>query len=62
LIPPFEHPYYWSAFILIGDPGEVKTEPTRPPAEPMPILLPLVLALTGLALVQIVRTRAGRVA
>jgi CHAT domain-containing protein len=19
---PFEHPYYWAAFILIGDPGE----------------------------------------
>jgi CHAT domain-containing protein/tetratricopeptide (TPR) repeat protein len=24
---PYEHPYYWAAFILIGDPGDLATEP-----------------------------------
>jgi len=60
---PYEHPYYWSAFILIGEPGEPTAEPTRPiDAEPIPILLPLLLALTGLGVVQVVRRRAARAA
>jgi CHAT domain-containing protein len=25
---PFEHPYYWAAFILVGDPGLRETQKT----------------------------------
>jgi hypothetical protein len=35
---PYEHPYYWSGFILIGDPGDVSVDvpeptPDAPPAD-----------------------------
>jgi CHAT domain-containing protein len=36
---PFAHPHYWSAFVLIGDPGDVSTPPETnapPPDGPGP--------------------------
>jgi len=70
-IHPYEHPYYWSAFILIGEPGEqMPNEDATAGGEaraasvggPIPTLLCLLLALIGLAVVQVVRARAGRLA
>ena len=34
---PYEHPYYWASFILVGDPGNVsKVEPVLATSEPIP--------------------------
>jgi tetratricopeptide (TPR) repeat protein len=30
-VRPYEHPFYWAAFILIGDPGELPEGSARPP-------------------------------
>ncbi len=66
---PFEHPYYWSAFILIGEPGDEPPEGDREirdaarataVGEPLPTLAWLVVALLGLAVIQVVRCRAAR--
>jgi CHAT domain-containing protein/tetratricopeptide (TPR) repeat protein len=68
-VHPFEHPYYWSAFILIGEPGDRMSEttpladgqPRAPrPVEPLPCLLGLVSVLAGLAVGQLLRCRAAR--
>jgi len=65
---PFEHPYYWSAFILIGDPGERTDEEGRwldsrsrapAPAEPFAPLCGLLLVLAGLAVGQFLRRRGA---
>lgn len=49
---PFDHPYYWSAFILIGDPGDLpQTESpksARKNLDPVATLLLLLLALGGI--------------
>jgi tetratricopeptide (TPR) repeat protein len=31
-VRPYEHPYYWAAFILIGDPGDLSPEPASQPS------------------------------
>src|SRR5262249_8051561 len=36
---PFQHPYYWAGFILVGDPGDVSAplpEPAGEATEPTP--------------------------
>jgi CHAT domain-containing protein len=68
---PFEDPYYWAAFVLIGEPGDWTPEEggwvggevrAVRPAELITPLVGLALMLAGLSAGQTLRRRAARAA
>jgi hypothetical protein len=58
----YEHPYYWPAFILIGDPGDLSLEPAAPRSArwAIPVLIGGCLAVGVLLAVTVARSRRRR--
>jgi CHAT domain-containing protein len=60
-VHPYEHPSYWAAFILIGDPGDLPAGPAAAPRAAWgPTLAFLAVSLTGVGLLLGVAALRGR--